>query len=86
MKIAFTWHVRVTPSLNTLSAQENIEDFVKERPEVFTPCHDGELSVSFLSTNPLETRLGGTVGCDCGKELYKFSLIPFSGTIQLTPA
>jgi len=71
MKINFDWVAQINSSLKNPIEEKIKEDI--EKSDDLTPCHAEPLSVSFLTTDPLDVSIKGSIRCSCGKEIKTFS-------------
>lgn len=71
MNIVFDWLPSIKPSLRT-SAEMKIRNDIEESDDL-KPCHTGTISVSILSSDPLEISIKGEARCNCGKILVSFN-------------
>ena len=71
MDIKFNWLPQIKPSLRK-SAETKIKNDIEES-NYFKPCHGGPMSVSILSTDPLEVSIKGNFKCQCGRVLATFT-------------
>jgi hypothetical protein len=71
MNIVFDWLLPIEPSLRT-SAEMKIRNDIEETNDL-KPCHTGSISVSILSSDPLEVSIKGEARCNCGKILVSFN-------------
>lgn len=69
MNIIFDWLPQIKPSLR---AEMKIRTDIQESDD-FKPCHTGSVSVSILSSDPLEVSIKGSITCRCGKLLASFN-------------
>ena len=71
MNIVFDWLPQINRSLRE-SAEMKIKNDMQESDD-FKPCHSGSISVSILSSDPLEVSMKGEIRCSCGKILESFN-------------
>lgn len=65
MNIVFDWLPQIKPSLRASAEMKLKNDIVES--DNFKPCHSGSVSVSILSSDPLEVSIKGEIRCNCGK-------------------
>jgi hypothetical protein len=70
MTIIFDWLPQLKPSLRA-AAEIKINDI--QDSDNFKTCHTGSVSVSILSSDPLEVSIKGRITCKCGKLLASFN-------------
>jgi len=80
MNIIFDWLPQIKPSLRA-SAEMKIGDDIQESDDL-KPCHSGPISVSILSSDPLEVSIKGNITCKCGKSLASFNGSSDGGTLN----
>jgi hypothetical protein len=71
MNIVFDCLPQIKPSLRA-AAEMKIRNDIQESDN-FKPCHTGPISVSILSSDPLEVSIKGSITCKCGKILASFN-------------
>jgi len=71
MNIVFDWPAQIKPSVQA-SAEMKIRNDIQESDD-FKLCHSGPISVSILSSDPLEVSIKGRISCKCGKLLASFN-------------
>jgi len=71
MAINFIWSVQ-TSTVSRDILESKIQDDIST-DETYRPCHPGLIAVHFLSTDPLEHTINGTIKCSCGRALGNFS-------------
>ena len=69
MNIIFDWPPQIKPSLR---AEMKLKNDIQESDD-FKPCHSGSVSVSILSSDPLDVSIKGSITCKCGKLLASFN-------------
>jgi hypothetical protein len=70
MNIIFDWLPQINRSLRE-SAEIKIKNDIQESDDI-KPCHTGSISVSILSSDPLEVSIKGEIRCRCTKILASF--------------
>ena len=70
MPIKFVWSIQTS----TIS-RETVESKIREDLEnqIVHPCHSGTLEVHFLTTDPIEHTIRGSMICSCGEGVGTFS-------------
>jgi len=71
MNIIFEWLPQIKPSMRA-AAEMKIRNDIHESDD-FKPCHTGPISVSILSSDPLEVSIKGSMTCKCGKMPASFN-------------
>jgi hypothetical protein len=71
MNIIFDWLPQINRSLRE-SAEIKIKNDIQESDDI-KPCHTGPISVSILSSDPLEVSIKGEIRCSCSKILALFN-------------
>ena len=71
MNIVFDWLPQINRSLRE-SAEMKIKNDMQESDD-FKPCHSGSISVSILSSDPLEVSIKGEIRCSCSKIFASFN-------------
>jgi hypothetical protein len=80
MNIIFDWLPQINRSLRE-SAETKIKNDIQESDDI-KPCHTGPISVSILSSDPLEVSIKGEISCSCTKILALFNGLSDGSTLN----
>jgi len=80
MAIQYVWVVS-TSTVPRKEAESRIRQDLENHPDLH-PCHPGIITGQVLSSDPLEVKIAGQLGCTCGESFAQF--VGFSEGSTLT--
>jgi len=84
MEYKFYWQSNVSDEAKS-SAEETIRNFQESGHSSVKFCHNGTVTVTLSSPDPLQTTLVGNMKCDCGKPRGIISGKSDGSSISLEP-